>query len=135
MKRHGKGGNRNENRNHRTGQHGGCGNRRHAEKEIVTKEEITGSAATEQTVRRMAEKYGIKTTRDNRAVAGNAQVLILAVKPQFLETVIGEIRDDVREETLLVTVAAGKSIDWYEKSFGRPIRLVRCMPNTPTYGG
>ena len=91
-------------------------------KEIVTKEEITGSAATEQTVRRMAEKYGIKTTRDNRAVAGNAQVLILAVKPQFLETVIGEIRDDVREETLLVTVAAGKSIDWYEKSFGRPDR-------------
>ena len=104
-------------------------------KEIVTKEEITGSAATEQTVRRMAEKYGIKTTRDNRAVAGNAQVLILAVKPQFLETVIGEIRDDVREETLLVTVAAGKSIDWYEKSFGRPIRLVRCMPNTPALVG
>ncbi|WWR16166.1 pyrroline-5-carboxylate reductase [Lachnospiraceae bacterium JLR.KK008] len=104
-------------------------------KEIVTNKEIFGSAASAGTISRMAEKYGIRTTLDNRAVAESAEVLILAVKPQFLETVIGEIRDSIREETLMITIAAGKSLGWYEEKFGKKIRLVRCMPNTPAMVG
>ncbi len=103
--------------------------------EIVKREDITGSAATRQTVERMAERYGIRTTVDNKAVAEAADVLILAVKPQFLEAVIAEIRDCLSEQTLLITIAAGKTIDWYESAFGKAIRLVRCMPNTPALVG
>ena len=102
---------------------------------IVKTQELMGSAATDRTVARMAEKYGILTTRDNRAVAEWADIVVLAVKPQFLETVIAEIKEAIREETLLVTVAAGKSIQWYETAFERPIRLIRCMPNTPALVG
>lgn len=104
-------------------------------KEIVTKEELFGSAATRATIERMTEKYGIRTTLDNRAVAEEAQVLILAVKPQFLADVIGQIRDHIGEETLIITIAAGKSIGWYEEAFERSIKLVRCMPNTPAMVG
>ena len=104
-------------------------------KEIVKKEEIIGSAATERTIVRMKEKYGFTTTLDNREVARKAEILILAVKPQFLEAVIGQIRDCIREDLLLITIAAGKSIRGYEEVFGRPIRLVRCMPNTPALTG
>lgn len=104
-------------------------------KGIVGKEELIGSAATQATLNRISEKYGIRTTLDNKEVAKEAQVLILAVKPQFLMTVIEEIRDIVKEETLLVTIAAGKTIGWYEEAFGRKLRLVRCMPNTPAMVG
>lgn len=103
--------------------------------DIVKQEELMGSAATDRTVTRMAEKYGILTTRDNRAVAEWADILLFAVKPQFLETVIAEIKTVVRKETLLVTIAAGKSIRWYEEAFERPVRLIRCMPNTPALVG
>ena len=60
---------------------------------IVTKDELIGSAATEKTVQRIAEKYGIKTTRSNAEVASDAELLIIAVKPQFLLEVINEIKD------------------------------------------
>lgn len=102
---------------------------------IVQKEELLGSAATETTISRIAERYGIQTTLDNRRVAEWAQILILAVKPQFLPDVIGQIRDCIHEDTLLITIAAGKQLSWYEEAFGRKLRLVRCMPNTPAMVG
>ncbi len=105
------------------------------QKGIVNKDDIIGSAATEKTIERMAAKHGIRTTLDNQKVAEEADTLILAVKPQFLSEVIAQIKDCVREDTLILTIAAGKSISWYEEAFGRQIRLVRCMPNTPAMVG
>lgn len=102
---------------------------------IVGSGEIVGSAATQATTDRVGSRYGIRTTLDNKEVAEAAEVLILAVKPQFLPDVIGEIRDIIKEETLVVTIAAGKTIGWYEEAFGRKLRLVRCMPNTPAMVG
>ena len=100
-------------------------------KGIVTKEDVIGSAATQATIDKVREQYGIAVTLDNREVAKGADVLLLAVKPQFMADVIGQIRDDVTEDTLVITIAAGKTINWYEEAFGKKIRLVRCMPNTP----
>lgn len=64
-----------------------------------------------------------------------ADILVLAVKPQFLEEVIMQIRDVTKPETLIISIAAGKSIQWIEEAFARSIRLVRCMPNTPALVG
>ncbi len=104
-------------------------------KEMVPREDIMGSAATQRTITRMAEKYKIKTTLDNREVARWADVLILAVKPQYLQAVIDGIKDCIEKDTLLLTIAAGKRMDWYEEAFGKEIKLVRCMPNTPAMAG
>lgn len=104
------------------------------EKGIVKKEEVIGSAASRQTTERIAKTYGIAVTLDNREVAC-LDVVILAVKPQYLEDVIGQIRDIVKANTLLITIAAGKCIEWYEQAFGKEIKLVRCMPNTPAMVG
>ena len=102
---------------------------------IARSEDIIGSAATQATLDRVRSQYDIQTTLHNAEVAEAAEILILAVKPQFLSDVIGEIRDIVREETLVVTIAAGKTIGWYEEAFERKLRLVRCMPNTPAMVG
>ena len=104
-------------------------------KGIVTKEDVIGSAATQATIDKVREQYGIAVTLDNREVAKGADLLLLAVKPQFMADVIGQIRDDVTEDTLVITIAAGKTINWYEEAFGKKIRLVRCMPNTPAMVG
>ena len=88
-------------------------------KGIVTKEDVIGSAAMQATIDKVREQYGIAVTLDNREVAKGADVLLLAVKPQFMADVIGQIRDDVTEDTLVITIAAGKTINWYEEAFGK----------------
>jgi pyrroline-5-carboxylate reductase len=60
---------------------------------------------------------------------------VLAVKPIFFPEVIAEIKDMVDENKLVISIAAGKSLEWIEKEFGKKLRLVRCMPNTPAMVG
>ena len=58
--------------------------------------------------------------------------MFLAVKPVFFQEVIEEIRESVLEKTVIVSIAAGKSLSDLAESFGRPeLKIIRCMPNTP----
>ncbi|MDE7183844.1 MAG: pyrroline-5-carboxylate reductase, partial [Lachnospiraceae bacterium] len=100
-----------------------------------TPAQIIGSARTQATADRAAQQFGIAAGTDNRETAGQADVLILAVKPVFLPEVIAEIKNVVDENKLIISIAAGKSIDWLEQEFGRKIRIIRCMPNTPAMVG
>lgn len=102
---------------------------------IVAAGEICGSAKTQKTRDAVRGRFGIDVRESNKAVAEAVQTLILAVKPQFLADVIEEIRDVVKPDTLIISIAAGKSTDWLEQAFGRKVKLVRCMPNTPALVG
>lgn len=96
--------------------------------------DIIGSAKTEATRRARAEEFGIAVTADNREVAAGVDVLVLAVKPQFFGEVIDEIRDAVRPDALVISIAAGLTLERIASLFGRDastMRLIRCMPNTP----
>ena len=55
----------------------------------------------------------------------------LAVKPQFYESVITEIKDKVTEDKIVITIAPGKTLAWLEEKFGKKVKIVRTMPNTP----
>lgn len=105
------------------------------QKDIVTKSDITGSARSKETMEIVHDTYGIETRARNAEVAKTADVLILAVKPQFFQTVIEEIREEVSADTLIISIAAGKTIAWIEQAFRKEIKLVRCMPNTPALVG
>ena len=70
---------------------------------------------------------------NGRAVAG-ADIILLAVKPYQLEGVAGEIRDVLTERHLLISIAAGVSIDRLSEWFGTQ-RVIRVMPNTPCLVG
>ena len=100
-------------------------------KKLVLSNEILGTDKLPEAVERCRKEYGIETASTNTEVASKADVLILAVKPQFFPEVIAEIKDAVREDTVVVSIAAGKTMASIEELFGRKIKLVRCMPNTP----
>ena len=104
-------------------------------KDIVKPEDIIGTAKTRETREKTAAEFGIQTMEKNADAAARADVLVLAVKPQFLEEVIREIKDVTKPDTLVISVAAGKSLAWLEEAFGRKMKLVRCMPNTPALVG
>ncbi len=105
------------------------------QKELVDRCDIIGSARTRETMENVRDFYGIGIRDSNAAVAEEAKILILAVKPQFFQTVIEQIRAVVADDTLVISIAAGKTMAWIEQAFGREIKLVRCMPNTPALVG
>ena len=101
---------------------------------VITAANIIGSAKTEATRQKRAEQFGVAVTASNREVAEAADVLVLAVKPQFFPEVIAEIRDAVSENTLVISIAAGLTLERIAALFNRDVatmRLIRCMPNTP----
>lgn len=104
-------------------------------KGVLKPEEIIGAEPLQSALDRVAEKYGIEVTADNRKVASEADVLILSVKPQIYPAVIAEIKNIRRENQLIITIAAGKKLAWVEEQFGEKRKIIRTMPNTPALVG
>ena len=119
----------------------GCGNMGSAmiggilKKGIFRKEEIIVSNLTEEGSRRSREKLGVVTTLDNCEVVRSAKIVVLAVKPQFYEEVLEEIRGELTPEHIIVGIAPGKTLAWLEEKCGQPLKVVRLMPNTPARVG
>ncbi len=95
------------------------------QKEMVKPEEIIGSAKTRETREKMAAEYGIVTMEKNADVAAQADMLVLAVKPQFFEEVIHEIKDATRPETLIISIAAGLKMLLPDRSNWCAVCLIR----------
>ncbi len=74
---------------------------------------------------------GICVTDNNIEVVEKAEVIVLAVKPQYYPDVIAEIKDCVKENQIVVTIAPGKTLAWLGEQFGKNVKIVRTMPNTP----
>ncbi|MFT7287686.1 MAG: pyrroline-5-carboxylate reductase [Halieaceae bacterium] len=78
------------------------------------------------------EKQGLtRTGTDNAAIAGAADVVVLAVKPQILRAVCEDLAPVMREGQLAVSIAAGVGADSLREWLGDRPAIVRCMPNTP----
>lgn len=82
----------------------------------------------------LQQQYRVKLAR-NLETAARSDILFLAVKPYSYESVIHEIRDVVKEDVIIINIAAGICIDDVEKMFGRNLKVVKVMPNTPVLVG
>ena len=97
-------------------------------KKMVTGADVIGSAKTEATILAMRERYGIETTLDNGRVAMDSDVLFLAVKPQFFGEVLPGIKEFIKKDALIVSIAAGKSIADIEAILEKIKRLCAVCP-------
>lgn len=100
--------------------------------QLVLPENIIGKARTNATEEKVKTRFNIEIAECNESVAAHSDILFLAVKPVFFPEIINEIKDAVRPETVIVSIAAGKTLAYLKETFGREdCKLVRCMPNTP----
>ena len=102
---------------------------------LVQPEQIILSNPSQLKVDKLIQKYGVQGTISNRDVASSVEILILAVKPNLFPQIINEIKNSVNESTIIVSIAAGQTIEMIENSFEKSIKLVRTMPNTPALVG
>ena len=93
--------------------------------------DIIGSSPVKAEREKVARELGIAVAAENKVVAAKSDVLFLAVKPQVYPTVIADIKDTVRDDQLIITIAPGKTLAWLEEQFGRKLKIIRTMPNTP----
>lgn len=117
----------------------GCGNMGRAivggilSKGIVSPSEIIASARSRATIDAVHGDFGIDVTLDN-VEACKADIVFLAVKPQMYESVIAEVAPCLSPETVLVSIAPGKTLAWLAEASGLA-KVVRLMPNTPAAVG
>ena len=104
-------------------------------KAIIPAEEIIGADLFAPGRERVQKQFGIHVTDSNKEVVEKAEVIILSVKPQFYESVINEIKDDIKKDQIVITIAPGKTLAWLSEKFGKVVKLVRTMPNTPAMVG
>jgi pyrroline-5-carboxylate reductase len=84
----------------------------------------------------LGREFGVACFAENRLAAAEADVLLLAVKPQIMPSLHAELRDTLqRHRPLLISIAAGVRVDQLERWFGHGLPIVRCMPNTPALIG
>lgn len=85
---------------------------------------------------RVQDKFQVNTTGDNNLAVRRAETVVLAVKPQVMSTVLGDIARAARESSpLLVSIAAGVRERDILRGLGYDAAIVRTMPNTPALLG
>ena len=110
---------------------------------IAGAQEMIASAKSEATMEKIKNELQIRVAASHREVVEFADLVFLAVKPQYYAQVIAEIKDaanmdldhDKKSAQIFVSIAPGKKLAWFEQQFGAPIKLVRTMPNTPAMVG
>lgn len=102
---------------------------------VVAPAQVHASAPSDATRAKVAQDFGIATFASNAEVAAWADMVVLAVKPYMMETAIDDIVDVISPDTVVVSVAAGKTLEWIDQAFGMEMKLVRAMPSTPALVG
>jgi len=97
----------------------------------VKKSDITGSVHHEASLVRIKDRLGIEATLDNKKLARESDIIILAVKPQNMDLVLKDIHAELRKDQLIISVAASVTTKFVEDRIPQEIPVVRAMPNTP----
>lgn len=102
---------------------------------LATSSQMIASAHSPATLEKIKNRFSIETTFANETVAERSDILFLAVKPNKFSEVIPQISGHIKNSCLIVSIAAGQTIAAIEDTFGKEIKLVRAMPNTPALVG
>jgi len=103
-------------------------------RKVAAADAIVVSGPSETRCDELAERFGVGRSTDNAAAAENADVVVLAVKPQRLDRVLSDLRGRLKPSALVLSIVAGATIDKIGNGLGHDL-IVRSMPNTPAQIG
>jgi pyrroline-5-carboxylate reductase len=97
-----------------------------------TPDDIIASTRRPERVVELSERYGIDVTASNVEAAAGAALVVVAVKPQDIDALLGEIGTAITPEQTVLTVAAATPTATIERHLAAGVPVVRAMPNTPS---
>ena len=103
----------------------------------IKPEHVKVTARRVESADALAKKFGVtayatdyQPNANSLAVAG-AKVVLLSVKPAYIVEVLGQIRDVIAQDALVISVAAGVTTATIEEHLPESVAVIRAMPNTP----
>lgn len=102
---------------------------------LVVPEKIMVSDVSHERLAFLSNQFMVSTTVDSKKLASQVDILFLTVKPQVIDVVLENISQSVTKKTIVVSVAAGITLDHLQGSLPEGIQVVRVMPNTPVAVG
>jgi pyrroline-5-carboxylate reductase len=99
---------------------------------VTSRGHLLATTKSRDHAEKLVERFSIQATAGgNRAAVEQSDVVILAVKPSTVQAVMDEIRDALRADQILISLAASLPLGLVEKLAGRPMPVFRAMPNIP----
>lgn len=96
---------------------------------FLSESDVIASEASAEFAQKKQTELGIEVITDNKILAKNSDVIILATKPNAIKDVLSEIKDEITSEKLIISIAAGVSTQTIEEATGKEIAVIRVMPN------
>ena len=96
--------------------------------------DIVGFDVSEEVCAKRKKEFGITIAPDNDSVVKVCGQIVLAVKPQFLESALGEV-SGFSSDQVIISIVAGKTLDYLSRVIKGTKKIIRCMPNTAALVG
>ncbi len=94
--------------------------------------DLIASTRRDERAVELRERHGVEATTSNPEAIQGADVVVLAVKPQDIDTLLGEVGHLLTPEQTVVSVAAAIPTAAIERHLGADVPVVRAMPNAPS---
>jgi pyrroline-5-carboxylate reductase len=98
---------------------------------LVPPDAIYATDVRHEHLKTLEARYGIRLVRHNAELVSQVDVVILAVKPQIMASVLEQIAPATTRQKLVISIAAGVPTKTIRAGLGQQARLIRVMPNTP----
>ncbi|HEY9122467.1 MAG TPA: pyrroline-5-carboxylate reductase [Brevefilum sp.] len=102
--------------------------------DVVCESNIIAAGPRLERLQELEARYQIQTNLDNAAAIQDADVIILCIKPQKLTEVVADLKGNIPENGLVISIVAGATMEALTKGLNHPV-VVRTMPNTPAQVG
>lgn len=99
--------------------------------DFLSPQQILASEVNEDFASKKKEELGIEVVTDNKIIAKKSDVIFLATKPCYVKDVLNEIKDELSQDKLIVSIAAGVRTSAIESAINKEIPVIRVMPNGP----
>jgi len=98
---------------------------------IISPENIVISDLDTSKLENAKKEFGVRIVSNSKELVKTADFIFMAVKPNVFDVVAKEISSDIKQESVIISIAAGKNMEAMEVVFGSDKKIVRTMPNTP----
>jgi pyrroline-5-carboxylate reductase len=94
-------------------------------------EQLAASDNDQLKLKQVSDTFGLKCYSSNSEIIRDHKIIMLSVKPQVIRDVLEEVKDEIEDEHLIVSIAAGIPVKMIRSLIGRDVPIIRVMPNTP----
>ena len=104
-------------------------------KGVIGKDELWVFDVRKEAADAVAEEYGCTATDDASAAVKDADYVLMAVKPQQFDNALAGLMPDIKDEAVIISIAAAVTVARIENIAGKDRKIMRVMPNTPAQVG